>query len=230
MTGKRRAKEREAGQRPRPEAADEVWEKMRGLLDDEVQRLPEKYRAPLVLCDLEGMTRKDAARHLGWPEGTVAGRLARARLLLAKRFRQQGLVLSGAALGAVLSVRTAAAGFPPPSLLAPVKAALRYGPGQASAAGTVSHRVAALAKGVLMFAAHSTGTLFMPSYQRPANGQPSGVEIAFYTNDVAAAFAKAVAEGAAVVAEPKTMSWGQTVAYVRAIEGTFIGICTPMGE
>jgi uncharacterized glyoxalase superfamily protein PhnB len=79
------------------------------------------------------------------------------------------------------------------------------------------------------FATHRTGELLMPStYQRPDRGQPSGIEIAFFATDVAAAFKRAIDAGAVVVAEPKVMQWGQTVAYVRGIEGTLIGLSTPM--
>jgi uncharacterized glyoxalase superfamily protein PhnB len=66
-------------------------------------------------------------------------------------------------------------------------------------------------------------------YVRPAGGGPSSVEVALYTADVPAAFARAVGAGAVAIAEPKVMPWGQTVAYVRSVEGTLIGLCTPMG-
>src|SRR5215510_660013 len=77
----------------------------------------------------------------------------------------------------------------------------------------------------LAFASHRLGATLMPgAYARPGSGQPSGVEIAFLTSDVSEAFARAVAAGAAPLAEPKVMPWGATVAYLRGIEGTIIGL------
>lgn len=80
------------------------------------------------------------------------------------------------------------------------------------------------------FATHRTAEMFMPDrYQRPERGQPSAVEIAFFATDVAAAFKRAVDAGAVALAEPKLMPWGQTVAYVRSVEGTVVGLCSPVG-
>jgi lactoylglutathione lyase len=64
-------------------------------------------------------------------------------------------------------------------------------------------------------------------YSRPVDGQPAGVEIAFLTEEVPAAFAKAVAQGATPITAPKRMPWGLEVAYVRAPEGTMIGFSEP---
>ena len=64
---------------------DANWDDLRSLLDEELEHLPHKYRAPLVLCYLEGLTNEEAARRLGWPSGSISYRLARARELLRQR-------------------------------------------------------------------------------------------------------------------------------------------------
>lgn len=80
----------------------------------------------------------------------------------------------------------------------------------------------------LAIASHKTGEVLMADrYQRPDSKAPGAVEIAFLTDDVPAAFARAVNAGAAPIAPPKLMPWGLTVAYLRSIEGTLIGLSTP---
>jgi hypothetical protein len=143
---KRRAKEAQVA--PRKDAPKDGLADLRPLLDQELTRLPDKYRAVLVLCDLEGRTRKEAAQQLGLPEGSIASRQARARNLLAKRLTRQGVTLAGEALAASLAQEAASASAPF-SLLFAVRAARAYAAGPATAATSVSAPVAALAEGVL---------------------------------------------------------------------------------
>jgi RNA polymerase sigma-70 factor (ECF subfamily) len=128
-----RRRAREARALPRP-APDEGVAELLPVLDRELGQLPERYRAPVVLCDLEGKTRKEAARELGWREGTVSSRLARARALLARRLRRHGVALAGAA---------ALACPPAPLEAATLRAALT------AAAGRASGPVENLVKGVV---------------------------------------------------------------------------------
>jgi RNA polymerase sigma factor (sigma-70 family) len=139
MTAKRRSREQEIGRMPRSESRpDEPWQDLLPLLDRELCRLPDKYRGPVVLCDLEGKSRKDAAGQLGVPEGTLSSRLNRARALLARRLTRHGPAASAGAVALALT-HEAPARVPARLLVSTVSAAT--GPTPAS--------VAALTEGVL---------------------------------------------------------------------------------
>ena len=117
-------------------------------LVEEVHRLPESYRLPIVLCYLEGLTHEEAARQLRWPIGTVKGRLSRARDLLRSRLTRRGLAISAGLLSSNLA-RGASAAFPSHLSESTIRAATLVAAGEAIGAGTVPATVAALYQGVL---------------------------------------------------------------------------------
>ncbi len=146
---KRRVRERSVTDMPEPAGTSRDPDRdLLRLLDQELCRLPEKYRAVIVLCELEGRTGNEAARQLGLPPGTVASRRARARALLAKRLARHGLPVAGGAVTGWLAP-TAPAAVPAAVVAQTIQAAGRAAAGPAAAAGAVSVRAAALAEGVL---------------------------------------------------------------------------------
>jgi RNA polymerase sigma factor (sigma-70 family) len=147
---RRRAREKQVTEMPEPAVAEpDLWLDLQPLLDQGLSRLPDKYRVVIVLCDLEGKTRKEVAEQFGLPEGTVGSRLARARAMLAKRLARRGLTVPGAALAAVLSEDVASAGVPTSVLSSTLNAASVFAAGRAAATGAISPTVAALTEGVL---------------------------------------------------------------------------------
>jgi RNA polymerase sigma factor (sigma-70 family) len=144
---KRAARELAAAEEPAaPPADDAAWRDLRPVLDEEVNGLPDKYRAAFVLCYLQGRSNAEAAREIGCPVGTVLSRLAWARQRLRGRLTRRGVTLAAGTLAVLPRVAEAA---PPEFVEATVQAGLAYSAGPAVAAGTVSAEVAALTEGVV---------------------------------------------------------------------------------
>jgi RNA polymerase sigma factor (sigma-70 family) len=127
-----------------PEDAD-----LRRVIDEELAALPEKYRACVVLCDLEGLSRKDAAVHLRIPEGTLSSRLNHARKVLAGRLTRRGVTASGGALGAFLTGDALGAVVPARLALHTTRAAARFASGGAVPPEFASPHVTTLTNGVI---------------------------------------------------------------------------------
>jgi RNA polymerase sigma factor (sigma-70 family) len=143
---RRHAREKPMDDLPQAEAKPQAgWHELLPLLDQELHRLPDKYRLAVVLCDVQGRSRKDVARQLAIPEGTLSSRLATARKRLAVRLSRLGFALSGASLAVLLAENAAPASVPAPLFLSTTQAALLVAAGHTAAAGVVS----TLTEGVL---------------------------------------------------------------------------------
>jgi RNA polymerase sigma factor (sigma-70 family) len=138
----------EPAARPADPLAALTGRELQGALDAELQRLPDQYRQPLVLCYLEGKTRDEAAAQLNWTLGALKGRLERGRQLLRARLTRRGLTLSSALCIAVLAESAAPAAVPATLFLAIVKTGTLLASGK-PAAGVPSASVTALTEGAL---------------------------------------------------------------------------------
>lgn len=144
----RAAKERQSAARhPESLSPETSWREVRAVLDEELHQLPEKYRAPFVLCYLEGRTNEQAAAELGVPLGSLSKRLARARGLLRTRLSRRGVTLSAGFLILLLTERTASA--LPAGLVASTARIGRLTIAGTPTAGLVSPSVVALVEGGL---------------------------------------------------------------------------------
>ena len=147
---RRSARERQVVNMPHPRAvAEDASRDLQALLDQELSRLPDRYRTVIVLCDLEGKTRQEAARQLKVPEGTIASRIATARRMLAKRMARHGLPAAGGAVGALLSQSAAPAAVPALVMRSTIEAVRTVAAGPTAAAGLISANVAALSERVV---------------------------------------------------------------------------------
>jgi RNA polymerase sigma factor (sigma-70 family) len=147
-----RSRRREVQRKPegctaRQPIHDAALREIQALLDDELNQLPEKYRAPFVLCCLEGKSRSEAAQELGWKEGTVLSRLSRARKMLQARLTRRGVALSAALAAVELSRTAVGAAVTPRFVNCTIEAALSFAAGRP--VDLVSADVVALAKGAL---------------------------------------------------------------------------------
>jgi RNA polymerase sigma factor (sigma-70 family) len=146
---RRSAHERSAlASSPRDPLAEVSIREAQQAVDEELERLPEKYRAPLVLCCLEGQARDEAARQLGWPLGLLKSRLEQARDLLRSRLARRGLPLP-AGLLAVDLFGTAAEASVPAALASTTTRAASVVAAGGSAAGLVSAEALALSEGMV---------------------------------------------------------------------------------
>jgi RNA polymerase sigma factor (sigma-70 family) len=143
--GRRRALERRLAEATLGQARGRDQDDLAAALHEELDRLPDRYRVPIVLCDLEGRTCEEAARHVGCPIGTIGSRLARGREQLRGRLARRGLAPAVGTLVAMLSTESKGAGMP----AALVKSTTQLGLGKAAAdlgAGAFSAAAAKLAE------------------------------------------------------------------------------------
>jgi RNA polymerase sigma factor (sigma-70 family) len=160
---RRRYREKQVEQMPQPLVLPVEPQDWRSVLDEELSRLPEKYRAALILCELEGLSRKEAAGRLGLPEGTLSSRLATGRRILGERLGRRGLALSVGGVPAMLAEANQSGPLSPVLTESTATAAALVAGGEFSAVGpaTVALTQGVLGAMVLAKVKVALGTLFV---------------------------------------------------------------------
>ncbi|MBX9585049.1 MAG: sigma-70 family RNA polymerase sigma factor [Gemmataceae bacterium] len=150
VRARRHARFKQVDAMPEPPAPppSDPWTDLRPVIDEELARLPDKYRLPVVLCDLEGRPQRAVAKHLGVAPATLAGRLAQARRTLAARLTRRGVTLSGGAVATLLTERASAGAVGPALADGVVRAAEAVAAGGV-ASGFVSAHALNLCEGVM---------------------------------------------------------------------------------
>jgi RNA polymerase sigma factor (sigma-70 family) len=146
---RRRAHEWKAGKARSFAFLEDAKDDLEPVINEELDRIPERYRAVLVLCCLKGLTQHQAAQQLGWPVGTVQSRLARGRQRLRARLARRGLDPSAAVMLLPLSSGATRVALPPALAYSTVRIALSIGAARALEIGVVPIAVMRLAKGVV---------------------------------------------------------------------------------
>jgi RNA polymerase sigma factor (sigma-70 family) len=143
-------RDHESHRPPIPDPAAEVsWREVQTALDEELERLPERWRAPLILCHLEGRTRDEAAQQLGLTVPCLHGRLVRGRNALCKALTRRGIALSAALLATAVGQGVSRAALSPALVLDTAKAAVLLSGGRALDTGLVSTEILSLAQEVI---------------------------------------------------------------------------------
>ena len=161
VAGKRRGREGgQAGFDPpaRLDPAVRVDVDLAPVLHEEVNRLPAKYRQPVILCHLQGLTHAEAAHELAWPVGTVSVRLARARKILADRLTRRGITTASVATVSATLTAEASAALVAPSWVHTVAIA-------ALATATGLPLTTAVSVGALTLARRTSMTMFLSPWK-----------------------------------------------------------------
>ncbi|VTS03180.1 sigma-70 family rna polymerase sigma factor : RNA polymerase sigma factor, sigma-70 family OS=Singulisphaera acidiphila (strain ATCC BAA-1392 / DSM 18658 / VKM B-2454 / MOB10) GN=Sinac_4264 PE=4 SV=1: Sigma70_r2: Sigma70_r4_2: PSCyt2: PSCyt2 [Gemmata massiliana] len=150
VLARRRSREKQVDVMPEPTAPSAVpaWSDLQIVIDEELARLPDKLRLPVVLCDLEGRPQREVAKHLNVPAATLATRLASARRTLAARLTRRGVALSGGALAGLLEQHASASAVPH-TLATGVVRAVESGATQGALNSLVSAQAVHLSEGVI---------------------------------------------------------------------------------